>query len=67
VVSEVSIVSDDRADGSDPLKAEALEMGPRVDEGREDKLDKVKVALDEGEAGERGGGESHGEGPSLSQ
>lgn len=50
-----------RAIGSDPLEAVALMVNAGGDEGSEDELGDVKVGLYEGEAGEGGGEESHGE------
>ena len=59
VVREVAIVSDALAVGSDPLKAHALTLNVDANDGGEDKLEGVEITLDEGEAGEREGRESH--------
>jgi hypothetical protein len=59
VVREVAIVSDAWAVGSDPLKARALTLNVGANDGGEDKLEGVEITLDEGEASEREGRESH--------
>lgn len=63
VVREVAISSDAWAVGSDPLKADALVPDVGGGDGGEDELDGLEVGLHEGETGEGGGEESHGEGP----
>lgn len=64
MVREIAIISD--VAGSDPLKAGAWVLGVGTDDGGEDELDGVEVGLHEGQAGEGGGEESHGEEASLS-
>jgi len=51
--------------GGDPLKAEAGESDVGAGDGEKEELCIVEVDLNEGEASERGGEESHGEEPSL--
>jgi sirohydrochlorin ferrochelatase len=51
--------------GSGPLEAHTLIPDPRIDDRGEDEADDVEVALDEGEAGDGGGRESHREGQIL--
>ena len=62
VVREIAILPDGRAVGGDPLKADALVLKVGGDDGGEGELDGLEVGLNEGEASERGGEESHGEG-----
>lgn len=65
VVREVTIRSDGwEVVGSDPLKAEALILKPCGDDGGENEPDKVEIALEDGEGGERERRESHEEGAS---
>ena len=62
VVREFAILPDAWAVGSDPPKADALVLKVGGDDGGEGELDGLEVGLNEGEAGEGGGKESHGEG-----
>ena len=67
VVREIAILPDAWAVGGDPLKSGALVLKVGGDDGGEGKLDSLEVGLDEGEAGEGGGEESHGEGSTGSR
>ena len=60
VVREIAVLPDVWAAGGDPLKADALVLNVGGDEGGEGKLDDFEVGLNEGEAGEGRGEESHG-------
>ena len=61
VVGEVSVLGGVWGAGGDPLKTEAGESDVCMGDGVEDELCIVEAALEEGEAGEGGGEESHGE------
>ena len=61
VVREVRILADLVSVGGDPVKTEERESDVGFGDGGEEELCVVEVDLDEGEAGEGGGQESHGE------
>jgi len=67
VVREIAILPDLWAVGGDPLKTDALVLNEGGDEGGEGKLDDLEVGLNEGEASEGRGEESHGEGAVCSR